>query len=318
MIQRLWSSLQEFFAPNAQHEGNRRESRDETLAMAARLDEMHHLLHTVAERLTGVEAIAGATQADREQDDAAGHLASVEAALAALEKQLGRVGREQFKTNSLYETQQEQTQAALEQLRSALARREAESDRLRAEMQTAQAAARVAVIERLLPALDSLHDAIAAGDKLRDQLPPAEQPAVNPPLSFGERLAWAFGWRADGPSRPSVAVDWQNGPEEGQAGARLTETAQMGAALEAWRQGLAFVEERLLEVLATDAVQPMPVEGRLFDPHRHVAVDTVLATPDIPPGTIASEFRRGYTIGEHVFRPAEVVVAKDMEDKEHE
>lgn len=317
-MQRLWSFLREFFAPKAQHEGNRRESRDETLAMAARLDEMQHLLQTVAERLARVETIAVATQAAREQDDAASHLGSVEAALAALEKQLGRVGREQFKTNNLFGAQQEQTQAALEQLRGALARREAEIDRLRVEAQTAQANARVAVLERLLPVLDSLHDAIAAGDKLKNQLPPGEPSAVNPSRSFGERLAWAFGWRTEGPSRGDLVVDQPIRLDEGQAGARVGEVTHLRAALDAWRQGLAFVEERLLEVLAIDDVQPMPVEGRLFDPHRHVAVDTVLATPEFPPGTIASEFRRGYTIGEHVFRPAEVVVAKDMEDNEHE
>ncbi|MFN8485288.1 MAG: nucleotide exchange factor GrpE [Anaerolineae bacterium] len=317
-MQRLWSWLHEFFGAQAVHEGRRGGCQDETVAIATRLDEMQQLLGTVAQHLVTVEALAAVPRIEPEQGNADAHLASVEAGLAALDKQLGRAGREQLKTNSLFEAQQQQTQAALDQLRGALARREAEIDRLRAETQTAQATARVVVIERLLPVLDSLHDAIEAGDRLSDQLPPVAPPAVSQPLSFGERLAWAFGWRAEGPARPSVAADPPMASDEGQIGLRAAETAYLRAALDAWRQGLAFVEERLLETLAADDVQPMRVEGALFDPHRHVAIDTVPATQDVPSGTIVSEFRRGYTIGESVLRPAEVVVAKGMEDTGHD
>ncbi len=51
--------------------------------------------------------------------------------VTALDKQLGRVGREQFKVNMLGETQQQQIQTALDQLRDLNARREADLALLR-------------------------------------------------------------------------------------------------------------------------------------------------------------------------------------------
>lgn len=297
---------------------------------ASRLDELHRSLTTMAGRLELAEAQTQAARADlltslsavqaaldrtaqahaestqgalgTLQGDLAGSMAELRATLAglqegvsALDKQLSRTGREQLKANTLFEAQQQQTQTALDQMRDHLARREAELVELRDRLRADQAAARLQVVERLLPALDGLHEALAAGHSLIERVP---EPAPTPPANFGERLAQVFGFR------PQRAV-----PAGG-----ASDVTQLRTALDAWLHGLTFVEERLLEVLGMEDIHPIPTQDEPFDPHRHIAVDSILATNGVLPGTIVAEFRRGYTVGEHILRPAEVVVAKNYEE----
>ena len=71
-----------------------------------------------------------------------------------------------------------------------------------------------------------------------------------------------------------------------------------------------------LDGVAADAVarhggvRPIEAEGRPFDPHRHVVVETAPAAAGVPPDTVVREIRRGYLRGEEVLRYAEVVVAR--------
>jgi hypothetical protein len=78
----------------------------------------------------------------------------------------------------------------------------------------------------------------------------------------------------------------------------------------AWLKGLELVRERLFETLAMEGVEPLEAIGQPFDPHCHVALDTVPTQGDVLPGTIVSELRRGYAVGDRVLRYAEVVVAR--------
>jgi molecular chaperone GrpE len=80
-------------------------------------------------------------------------------------------------------------------------------------------------------------------------------------------------------------------------------------AIIAWLDGVRLARRRLLDVLKTYDVTPIPTFGQAFDPHRHVAVatDTSDRAPD---GTILSEDRRGYATPDKVLRFAEVVVAR--------
>ena len=56
-----------------------------------------------------------------------------------------------------------------------------------------------------------------------------------------------------------------------------------------------------------------------FDPHHHVAVEVVPADETVSPGTVASELRRGYLVGDRVLRYAEVAVAGETEtENEHD
>ena len=82
-----------------------------------------------------------------------------------LQKQLAKFGREQFKLNTLVETQQKQMQAALQQLSENELRRERERAEWMTNRADQQAQVRLKMIERMLPALDGLDEAIAALDR---------------------------------------------------------------------------------------------------------------------------------------------------------
>lgn len=77
----------------------------------------------------------------------------------------------------------------------------------------------------------------------------------------------------------------------------------------AWLDGLRLARVRLLEVLKSQGITPIPAVGQPFDPHRHIAVatDTSNRASD---GIIVSEDRRGYATSIKILREAEVVVAR--------
>lgn len=202
-------------------------------------------------------------------------------AVEKLDRQVARAGKEQFKANSLAEAQQQHLKTILDQLRAGEAAREREVTQLREQLDRVEAGARLEVIQRLLPVLDGLDEAIAAGEAL---LTEEEQAAT---LSFGQRMRAA--WRVLKGASPGVVL-----PDEHWA---------------AWLHGVEFVRARLLEVLAAEGVQPIETEGQPFDPKRHHAVEVVTADDPLAVGLITQETRRGYVCGENVLRYAEVVVA---------
>jgi molecular chaperone GrpE len=204
--------------------------------------------------------------------------------MEALEKQVSRAGREQFKSNSLNEAQMERLSEALDMLRNADARREEDMQALQAQMQASQAAARLDVVQALLPVLDSLDEAMRSGRALLEQ--PIETPE---PPSLLERL-------------------------RGQATPDMAAVQALREAMDSWLVGLSFVQQRLLEVLAAEGVRPIEAQGQPFDPQRHVALDVVAPSNEVPPGMVADELRRGYLADSRVLRHAEVMVARTSDD----
>jgi molecular chaperone GrpE len=225
--------------------------------------------------------------------------------LLGLEKQVGRAGREQLKTNSIAELQAVQLTAALEQLRAADARRDTELAALREQSRDAQAAARLHVAQTILPALDGLDEALRAGRLLL-------------------ATAWhgGNGQQSDG-ARSGASEDapggWLRrllgGPPPGpvESARELSHAAVLRDALDSWLRGLTFVRQRLLDVLAAEDVRPIAAVGQPFDPRQHVAIGVVAATESQPPGIVAEELRRGYLAGQRVLCHAEVVVASGEE-----
>jgi molecular chaperone GrpE len=219
---------------------------------------------------------------DQTELDLPQQIGALREAVEKLDRQVTRAGKEQFKANSLAEAQQQNLKTMLDQLRAGEAAREREVTQLRTQIDRAEADARLEVIQRLLPVLDGLDEAIAAGEGL---LAEEAQAAT---LSFGLRLRAA--WRVLTGALPGVVL-----PDEHWA---------------AWLQGVEFVRARLLEVLAAEGVQPIETADQPFDPNRHHAVEVIAADATIPPGSIVQETRRGYVCGEAVLRYAEVVVAR--------
>lgn len=208
----------------------------------------------------------------------AARLEALQASVAALEKQLGRAGREQLKSNALAEAQAERLDAALEALRTADRHREEELAAERARARAAVAEARLEVARAMFPVLDGLDEALRAGDAAR-----ARPDSVEPPGALLRRLLLGADDEANAPPPPP---DPTLGP---------------------WLEGLAIVRRRLLDALAAEGVLPIPTVGHPFDPRRHLAVEVVPGAT--PPGTVVHELRRGFVAGERVLRHAEVAVA---------
>jgi molecular chaperone GrpE len=209
-----------------------------------------------------------------------------------LEKQISRSGREQLKTNSLTETQMERLQEALEQLRATDERRESEINTLRQQLREERTAGRLEVVQALFPTLDGLDEALRAGEQLLPSARPAPQESTRPMTVF-ERLA-----AMRGDNTRAVA-----------------ERADLQQKMRAWLEGLTFVRQRLLDVLAAEGVHPIAGVGHPFDPQRHVALEVVPASEEVPPNTVATELRRGYALDDRIVRYAEVAVAKAQDEQ---
>lgn len=205
----------------------------------------------------------------------AARIEALQATVAALEKQIGRAGREQLKANALAETQAEGLAEALAALRSAEEGRERELAAAREEAARAVSEARLAVARAMFPTVDGLDEALRAG-----------------------RASLAHAARGEAPSELLRRL-------------LLGGEGRRDEALAAWLEGLAMVRRRLLDALAAEGVTPIAAEGRAFDPRRHVAVEVVAAAA--PPGTVVQELRRGFVAGERVLRHAEVAVAGEKE-----
>jgi molecular chaperone GrpE len=165
---------------------------------------------------------------------------ALQATVAALEKQIGRAGREQLRANALAETQAERLAAALEALRAAEARHAG-------ELEAAAAEARLGLARAMLPAVDGLDEAIRAGE-----LTLAHHAAEEPADVLLRRLL-------------------HGGPPP--------EAAALRGAMRAWLEGLALVRRRLLDALAAEGITPIAAAGGPFDPRRHIAVEVVPAAP---------------------------------------
>lgn len=216
-----------------------------------------------------------------ERDMAARQPAQTElpAGVDALEKEVRKLGKAQFKANMLAEEQAARLEKVLAGLETQPAQQAELLERLTAEKVNA---ARQDWLESLLPALDGLDNAIASGKRY---LAVRDQAATTPDLTPAQALLVSPADRAK---------------------------------LSNWLDGLRIVRERLLAILESGGVTPIPTIGQPFDPYQHVAVATTAesdgaqGTP-LAPGTIVAEDRRGYRTAERVLRYAEVVVFRPKE-----
>jgi molecular chaperone GrpE (heat shock protein) len=204
-------------------------------------------------------------------DDASGD------GFAKLEEQLGKLGREQYKANTLAQAQAERLQAALESLQSA-------TTRLGAVQHEAVQKARLDILKALLPVLDGLEAGLESGQRQVATLAPQTS-------DFGFRIS------------DSAIRNPQSAIEGGQ-------DAQAAAILAAWLDGQRLLRDRLLALLGEAGIQPVPTVGQPFDPYCHVAVGTI-EDETLPDGQIVAEERRGYAAGDQVLRYAEVVVVRN-------
>src|SRR6478672_9713805 len=94
----------------------------------------------------------------------------------------------------------------------------------------------------------------------------------------------------------------------------LDELAKAGVE-ESLRRGVALTASALRDVLAREGLAEIAPEGALFDPREHEAL-VAQPTGEVAEGTVLAVVQAGWRLGEHVLRPARVVVATSAERSE--
>jgi molecular chaperone GrpE len=76
-----------------------------------------------------------------------------------------------------------------------------------------------------------------------------------------------------------------------------------------WANGIELIYRKFLNILESEGVKPMNLEGADFDPNQHEAISSE-ESPDHTSGQIIEVLQRGYKQGDRVLRPALVRVAR--------
>jgi molecular chaperone GrpE (heat shock protein) len=277
-----------------------------------------HPLQGVCERLADLTERVGS---NREQLDLmANHLTALagKEQLTELTSTITRLGRTQFKSNTLGETKEQQIERSLATLQELLSHRQQRQDqeeqRLQAQLQEMQHAARGELAAELLPALDSVDLALASGQALvarqRQEMAAWEQQQASAILPE-ELLPPAPGlWQKFRRKFAAPAPPASSTPQEP---CRLPEAVTTTPdVLEAWLQGLTLVRDRFLALLTAEGIEAITALDTPFDPRLHVAVQAE-TRDDVAPNTVIRVLRQGYRQQQRVLRYAEVVVTRGQE-----
>jgi molecular chaperone GrpE len=79
--------------------------------------------------------------------------------------------------------------------------------------------------------------------------------------------------------------------------------------IDAFAHGVVLVLNGMRETLRSNGVEALDPSGEPFDPQWHEALSTQAAV-GAEPGTVIEVVQKGYRFGEHLVRPARVVVAE--------
>lgn len=93
----------------------------------------------------------------------------------------------------------------------------------------------------------------------------------------------------------------------------LERALQVDAASDGLRSGVEQTLKGFETVLAGQDVRVIDVTGKPFDPRIAEAIGTAPAADGVADDTIVAIAQKGYTIGEDLLRPAQVIVAKTAE-----
>jgi len=76
------------------------------------------------------------------------------------------------------------------------------------------------------------------------------------------------------------------------------------------REGVELTLRQLRAAFEKNALTQIEPVGQKFDPHRHQAISSVPATPEVAANHVVSVLQKGWMIADRVLRPALVVIAK--------
>jgi molecular chaperone GrpE len=74
-------------------------------------------------------------------------------------------------------------------------------------------------------------------------------------------------------------------------------------------EGVRLVHRQLAEILRKEGLAEIETDGA-FDPHVHEALLTQRGGEEADPGDVLQVLQKGYRLGDHVLRPARVIVAE--------
>lgn len=78
---------------------------------------------------------------------------------------------------------------------------------------------------------------------------------------------------------------------------------------EAWVSGIELIDQKLLNLLKSEGIEPVPAEGVAFDPQIHEAISNE-ENDAVESGFIIEVVQQGYKLEDRVIRPALVRVAR--------
>jgi molecular chaperone GrpE len=73
-------------------------------------------------------------------------------------------------------------------------------------------------------------------------------------------------------------------------------------------EGVRLTQYQLEQLLTQEGVKQIEAEGQPFDPRLEEALQSV-SDPSVPDSTVVQVVRKGYTYGDEVLRPAQVIVS---------
>ena len=76
------------------------------------------------------------------------------------------------------------------------------------------------------------------------------------------------------------------------------------------REGMELTHKQLLKVAADNGMTVIDPQGEPFNPDWHQAISQI-AAPNVPAGSVAQVFQKGYLLNERLLRPALVVVSAE-------
>lgn len=77
----------------------------------------------------------------------------------------------------------------------------------------------------------------------------------------------------------------------------------------AWAEGIKLIYQKLVNLIASEGLQPLANAGDTFDPNLHEAI-SLEEHPDLESNQIIEVTQQGYKLGDRVVRPAQVRVAR--------
>ena len=91
--------------------------------------------------------------------------------------------------------------------------------------------------------------------------------------------------------------------------------AEQGGPTASWLEGVKLIQRKLLHLLESEGVTEIETVGVEFNPVEHEALGTV-ETAQYPPGCVTEAVRPGYRLHDRVIQPAQVMVAREPENRD--